>query len=35
MRRFGVRGGGKVDEELRALVASWEAIEHATPPAFA
>jgi len=33
-RLFGVRGGGKVDEELRARDMSWEAIERATPPAF-
>ncbi len=33
-RLFGVRGGGKVDEELRAHDTSWEAIERATPPAF-
>jgi uncharacterized membrane protein (DUF2068 family) len=33
-RLFGVRGGGKVDEELRARDTSWEAIERATPPAF-
>lgn len=33
-RLFGVRGGGKVDEELRARDTSWDAIERATPPAF-
>jgi uncharacterized membrane protein (DUF2068 family) len=33
-RLFGVRGGGRVDEELRARDTSWEAIERATPPAF-
>jgi uncharacterized membrane protein (DUF2068 family) len=33
-RLFGVRGGGKVDEELRARDTSWQAIERATPPAF-
>jgi len=33
-RLFGVRGGGRVDEELRAHDRSWEAIERATPPAF-
>ena len=33
-RLFGVRGGGRVDEELRAHDTSWEAIERATPPAF-
>jgi uncharacterized membrane protein (DUF2068 family) len=33
-RLFGVRGGGKADEELRARDTSWEAIERATPPAF-
>ena len=32
-RLFGVRGGGKVDEELRARDMSWEAIERATPAA--
>jgi uncharacterized membrane protein (DUF2068 family) len=32
-RLFGLRGGGRVDEELRARDMSWEAIEHATPPA--
>jgi uncharacterized membrane protein (DUF2068 family) len=31
-RLFGLRGGGKVDEELRARDMSWEAIERATPP---
>jgi uncharacterized membrane protein (DUF2068 family) len=31
-RLFGVRGGGAVDEELRAYDVSWEAIERATPP---
>ncbi len=32
-RLFGLRGGGRADEELRARDMSWEAIEHATPPA--
>ena len=32
-RLFGLRGGGAVDEELRAHDVSWEAIERATPPA--
>jgi uncharacterized membrane protein (DUF2068 family) len=31
-RLFGLRGGGRVDEELRAYDMSWEAIERATPP---
>ena len=31
-RLFGLRGGGKVDEELRARDMSWETIEAATPP---
>jgi uncharacterized membrane protein (DUF2068 family) len=31
-RLFGLRGGGRADEELRAHDMSWEAIEHATPP---
>jgi uncharacterized membrane protein (DUF2068 family) len=31
-RLFGLRGGGKVDEQLRAYDMSWEAIERATPP---
>jgi uncharacterized membrane protein (DUF2068 family) len=31
-RLFGLRGGGKVDEELRRRDMSWEAIERATPP---
>jgi len=31
-RLFGLRGGGKVDEELRAREMSWETIERATPP---
>jgi uncharacterized membrane protein (DUF2068 family) len=31
-RLFGLRGGGRVDEELRARDMSWEAIEQATPP---
>ena len=31
-RLFGLRGGGKVDEELRARDMSWEAIEQAAPP---
>jgi uncharacterized membrane protein (DUF2068 family) len=30
-RLFGLRGGGKVDEELRARDMSWEAIEQRTP----
>jgi uncharacterized membrane protein (DUF2068 family) len=34
-RLFGLRGGGKADEELRARDTSWEAIERATPPPFA
>ena len=33
-RLFGVRGGGKADEERRARDMSWEAIERTTPPAF-
>jgi uncharacterized membrane protein (DUF2068 family) len=33
-RLFGLRGGGKADEELRARDTSWEAIERATPPPF-
>jgi uncharacterized membrane protein (DUF2068 family) len=33
-RLFGLRGGGKADEDLREMDMSWEAIEHATPPAF-
>jgi uncharacterized membrane protein (DUF2068 family) len=33
-RLFGLRGGGAVDEELRARDTSWEAIERATPPTF-
>lgn len=32
-RLFGLRGGGKADEELRARDMSWEAIERETPPA--
>ncbi len=32
-RLFGLRGGGRVDEELRAQEMNWEAIERATPPA--
>ena len=32
-RLFGLRGGGAVDEKLRALDMSWDAIERATPPA--
>jgi uncharacterized membrane protein (DUF2068 family) len=32
-RLFGLRGGGAVDEELRAHGMSWETIEAATPPA--
>jgi uncharacterized membrane protein (DUF2068 family) len=31
-RLFGLRGGGAVDEELRARDMSWESIEAATPP---
>jgi uncharacterized membrane protein (DUF2068 family) len=31
-RLFGLRGGGAVDEKLRARDVSWEAIERATPP---
>jgi hypothetical protein len=31
-RLFGIRGGGAVDEQLRAYDVSWEAIERATPP---
>jgi uncharacterized membrane protein (DUF2068 family) len=31
-RLFGLRGGGKVDEEERARDVSWETIERATPP---
>jgi uncharacterized membrane protein (DUF2068 family) len=31
-RLFGLRGGGKVDEELRRSDMNWEAIERATPP---
>jgi uncharacterized membrane protein (DUF2068 family) len=31
-RLFGLRGGGAVDERLRAQDMSWEAIERATPP---
>ena len=31
-RLFGLRGGGRADEELREREMSWEAIEHATPP---
>jgi uncharacterized membrane protein (DUF2068 family) len=34
-RLFGLRGGGKVDEELKAEEMSWGAIERATPPPFA
>jgi uncharacterized membrane protein (DUF2068 family) len=30
-RLFGLRGGGRVDEQLRADDTSWEAIERATP----
>jgi uncharacterized membrane protein (DUF2068 family) len=33
-RLFGLRGGGKADEDMREMDMSWEAIEHATPPAF-
>jgi len=32
-RLFGLRGGGAVDEKLRARDMSWDAIERATPPA--
>jgi uncharacterized membrane protein (DUF2068 family) len=32
-RLFGLRGGGRVDEELRARDMSWEAIERSTPSA--
>ncbi len=31
-RLFGLRGGGAVDEELRARDMSWETLEHASPP---
>jgi hypothetical protein len=31
-RLFGIRGGGRADEERRARDMSWEAIERATPP---
>ena len=31
-RLFGLRGGGRIDEELRARDMSWETIEAATPP---
>jgi uncharacterized membrane protein (DUF2068 family) len=31
-RLFGLRGGGKADEDERAADTSWEAIERATPP---
>jgi uncharacterized membrane protein (DUF2068 family) len=31
-RLFGLRGGGKADEQLRARDMSWQAIERATPP---
>ena len=31
-RLFGLRGGGRVDEEERARDMSWEALEGATPP---
>lgn len=31
-RLFGLRGGGRVDEERRAAAMSWEAIESTTPP---
>ncbi len=34
-RLFGLRGGGRVDEELRAADNNWAAIERATPPASA
>lgn len=33
-RLFGVRGGGKVDEDLRARDTGWEPLERATPPPF-
>ena len=33
-RLFGLRGGGTADEDLREMDMSWDAIEHATPPAF-
>jgi uncharacterized membrane protein (DUF2068 family) len=32
-RLFGLRGGGAVDEELRARAMDWKTIERATPPA--
>ncbi len=32
-RLFGVRGGGKADEELRYRDTSWEALERTAPPA--
>jgi uncharacterized membrane protein (DUF2068 family) len=32
-RLFGLRGGGEVDERLRARDMSWQAVERATPPA--
>jgi uncharacterized membrane protein (DUF2068 family) len=32
-RLFGLRGGGAVDEELRARAVDWKTIERATPPA--
>ena len=31
-RLFGLRGGGRVDEELRARDMSWETIEGVAPP---
>ncbi|HUO72527.1 MAG TPA: DUF2127 domain-containing protein [Solirubrobacteraceae bacterium] len=31
-RLFGLRGGGKVDEQLREHASSWEAIERTAPP---
>ena len=31
-RLFGLRGGGRADEDARAQDMSWDAIEHATPP---
>jgi hypothetical protein len=31
-RLFGLRGGGRADEERRRRDTSWEAVEHATPP---
>jgi uncharacterized membrane protein (DUF2068 family) len=34
-RLFGIRGGGAVDDRLRAQDMSWEALERATPPELA